>query len=63
LREPVWSAIERIAAKLIESGKLSAAEALAAVGGDAATLHPLMSWPGSASGKGDFDDPVAMSAK
>ena len=43
LREPaVWSAIERIAAKLIESGKLSAAEALAAVGGDAATLHPLM---------------------
>ena len=41
LCEPaVWSAIERIAAKLIESGKLSAADALAAVGGDAATLHP-----------------------
>ncbi len=41
LREPaVWSAIERIAAKLIEGGKLSAAEALAAIGGDAARLHP-----------------------
>jgi hypothetical protein len=41
LREPaVWSAIERIAAKLIEGGKLSAAEVLAAIGGDAARLHP-----------------------
>jgi hypothetical protein len=36
----VWSAIERIAAKLMEGGKLSAAEALAAIGGDAARLHP-----------------------
>ncbi len=41
LREPtVWSAIERIAAKLMERGKLSAAEALEAIGGDAAKLHP-----------------------
>jgi hypothetical protein len=41
LREPaVYSAIERIAAKLMEGGKLSAAEALAAIGGDAARLHP-----------------------
>jgi hypothetical protein len=40
LREPaVWSAIERVAAKLMERGKLSAAEALEAVGGDAAKLH------------------------
>jgi hypothetical protein len=40
LREPtVWSAIERIAAKLVERGKLSAAEALEALGGDAAKLH------------------------
>ena len=41
LREPnVWSAIERVAAKLTERGKLSAAEALEAIGGDAAKLHP-----------------------
>jgi hypothetical protein len=41
LREPkVWSAIERVAAKLMERGKLSAAEALEAIGGDAAKLHP-----------------------
>ena len=34
LREPtVWSAIERVAAKLMERGKLSAAEALEAIGG------------------------------
>ena len=40
LREPtVWSAIERVAAKLMERGKLSAAEALEAIGGDAAKLH------------------------
>ena len=37
LREPnVWSAIERVAVKLMERGKLSAAEALEAIGGDAA---------------------------
>jgi hypothetical protein len=37
LREPnVWSAIERVAVKLIERGKLSAAEALEAIGCDAA---------------------------
>lgn len=41
LREPnVWSAIERVAAKLMERGKLSAAEALEAIGGDATKLHP-----------------------
>jgi hypothetical protein len=41
LREPnVWCAIERVAAKLMERGKLSAAEALEAIGGDAARLHP-----------------------
>ena len=41
LREPaVSSAIERVAANLMEGGKLSAAEALAAIGGDAARLHP-----------------------
>jgi hypothetical protein len=41
LREPtVWSAIERVAAKLMERGKLSTAEALEAIGGDAAKLHP-----------------------
>jgi hypothetical protein len=41
LREPnVWSAIECVAAKLVERGKLSAAEALEAIGGDAARLHP-----------------------
>ena len=41
LREPtVWSAVERVAAKLMERGKLSAAEALEAIGGDAAKLHP-----------------------
>jgi hypothetical protein len=40
LRKPaVWSAIERVAAKLMERGKLSAAEALEAIGGDAAKLH------------------------
>jgi hypothetical protein len=40
LREPkVWSAIERVAAKLMERGKLSAAEALEAIGGEAAKLH------------------------
>jgi hypothetical protein len=40
LREPpVWSAIERVAAKLMERGRLSAAEALEAIGGDAAKLH------------------------
>ena len=40
LREPpVWSAVERVAAKLMERGKLSAAEALEAIGGDAAKLH------------------------
>jgi hypothetical protein len=40
LREPnVWSATERVAAKLMERGKLSAAEALEAIGGDAAELH------------------------
>jgi hypothetical protein len=40
LREPtVWSAIERVAANLMERGKLSAAEALEAIGGDAAKLH------------------------
>ena len=40
LREPtVWSAIERVAAKLMERGKLSAAEALEAIGGDAAKLR------------------------
>ena len=33
LREPtVWSAIERVVAKLMERGKLSAAEALQAIG-------------------------------
>jgi hypothetical protein len=41
LREPhVWSVIERVAAKLMKRGKLSAAEALEAIGGDAAKLHP-----------------------
>jgi hypothetical protein len=41
LREPnVWSAIERVAAKLMERGKLSAAEALEAIGADATKLHP-----------------------
>jgi len=41
LREPnVWSAIKRVAAKLMECGKLSAAEALEAIGGDATKLHP-----------------------
>lgn len=41
LREPnVWSAIECVAAKLVERGKLSAPEALEAIGGDAARLHP-----------------------
>jgi hypothetical protein len=41
LREPsVWSAIERVAVKLMERGKLGAAEALEAIGGDAARLHP-----------------------
>ena len=41
LRKPtVWSAIERVAAKLMERGKLSAAEALEAIGGDATKLHP-----------------------
>ena len=41
LREPtVWSAVERVAAKLMERGMLSAAEALEAIGGDAAKLHP-----------------------
>ena len=40
LREPtVWGAIERVAAQLMERGKLSAAEALEAIGGDAAKLH------------------------
>jgi hypothetical protein len=40
LREPtVWSAIERVAVKLMERGKLSAAEALEAISGDAAKLH------------------------
>jgi hypothetical protein len=40
LREPtVWSAIECVAAKLMERGKLSAAEALEAIGGDATKLH------------------------
>ena len=40
LREPtVWSAIERVAAKLMERGKLSADEALKAISGDAAKLH------------------------
>ena len=40
LREPtVWSAIERVVAKLMERGKLSAAEALEAISGDAAKLH------------------------
>jgi hypothetical protein len=40
LREPsVCSAIERVAAKLIERGKLSAAEALEAIGSNAAKLH------------------------
>ena len=40
LREPtVWSAIERVAANLMERSKLSAAEALEAIGGDAAKLH------------------------
>lgn len=40
LREPaVWSAIERVAAKLMERGRLSATEALEAIGGDAAKLH------------------------
>ena len=36
----MWSAIERVAAKLMERGKLSAAEALEAIGGDATKLHP-----------------------
>jgi hypothetical protein len=41
LREPsVWSAIERGADTLMERGKLGAAEALEAIGGDAARLHP-----------------------
>ena len=35
----MWSAIERVAANLMERGKLSAAEALEAIGGDAAKLH------------------------
>jgi triphosphoribosyl-dephospho-CoA synthetase len=36
----VWSAIERIAAKLMEGGKLSVAEALAVIGGDVPRPHP-----------------------
>ncbi len=40
LREPtVWSSIECVAAKLMKRGKLSAADALEAIGGDAAKLH------------------------
>jgi hypothetical protein len=40
LREPnVWSAIECVAAKLVERGKLSAPDALEAIGGAAARLH------------------------
>ena len=40
LHEPiVWSSIECVAAKLMERGKLSAADALEAIGGDAAKLH------------------------
>ena len=40
MREPtVWSTIEHVAAKLMERGKLSADEALEAIGGNAAKLH------------------------